>query len=497
MVNNSSDSFLNTASADEFLPPISPWITLGGILQIVAVGGAFLLCAAVKYNVIVRVPAVVRPIGEVRLVQAATDGRIEQIQVAENQEVLSGELIATLENSQLKTEKNKLESNIRQSELQLARLAAQIQALDRQIEAETDAIARTVNIAQAELTRQRREYQDRQLNSNAEVAQAQANLRIAEKELEKANADLRSTEANLRSIEAAFNVARLKRDRYQPVAESGALSQNQLEEAQLAVEQQKQAAIAQSALIEAQKQTIERQQQAVEAAEARLQQSLTALNPSRADVEIATERIASQQATGLATQARFRQEQEVLIQQQLDLERQLAIDFSNLQQIELDLQKTAILATTDGTLFNLGLRNPGQVVRAGEAIAQIAPTRAPLTLKARVTTDKIAQVQVCDRPQVTDCQQGKAQLRIAAYPYPDYGTLRGAIRAIAPDITASDGSQSADTYEVTIEAETPYLQKGDRLFPLQPGMDVTADLIAKEETLLTFILRKLRLLTDW
>ncbi|MGH7997861.1 MAG: HlyD family efflux transporter periplasmic adaptor subunit, partial [Brasilonema sp.] len=38
-----------------------------------------------------------------------------------------------------------------------------------------------------------------------------------------------------------------------------------------------------------------------------------------------------------------------------------------------------------GTILKLELRNPGQVVRPGQAIAQIAPSNAPLIIKARVT----------------------------------------------------------------------------------------------------------------
>jgi multidrug efflux pump subunit AcrA (membrane-fusion protein) len=52
-------------------------------------------------------------------------------------------------------------------------------------------------------------------------------------------------------------------------------------------------------------------------------------------------------------------------------------------------------------------------------------------------------------------------------------------------------------YEVTIQPERSALVKGNRSYPLQAGMDVKADIIAREETLLTGVLRKVRLLTDW
>jgi multidrug efflux pump subunit AcrA (membrane-fusion protein) len=54
----------------------------------------------------------------------------------------------------------------------------------------------------------------------------------------------------------------------------------------------------------------------------------------------------------------------------------------------------------------------------------------------------------------------------------------------------------APYYEITIQPQRPYLVKGEHQYPIQPGMEVAADIISREETVLTFILRKVRLLTD-
>jgi HlyD family secretion protein len=86
-------------------------------------------------------------------------------------------------------------------------------------------------------------------------------------------------------------------------------------------------------------------------------------------------------------------------------------------------------------------------------------------------------------------------MRISAYPYPDYGTLSGAVRSISADVI-SPSDNSMPYYEVTIQAERLYLNKGEHHYPIQPGMEITADIISKEETVLTFFLRKARLITD-
>jgi HlyD family secretion protein len=178
-----------------------------------------------------------------------------------------------------------------------------------------------------------------------------------------------------------------------------------------------------------------------------------------------------------------------LQQQRQGLTRQIRYDQATLQAIEQELGKSAILVPTTGTIFRLQLRNPGQAVRPGDVVAQIVPGQASLIFKARVNVQDISQVEV-GQP---------AQLRISAYPYPDYGVLAGTIQAIAPDVTVAPGvdpSMTASYYEVTIHPERPYLTQGNRQFPLQPGMEARADIISRQETVIQAVLRQLRLWVD-
>ena len=129
-----------------------------------------------------------------------------------------------------------------------------------------------------------------------------------------------------------------------------------------------------------------------------------------------------------------------------------------------------------------------------DAIAQISPSNASQIVKARVATHDIGKVKVCDTEKVSDCKQGKVILRISAYPYPEYGTLTGTVRTINADTTHI--CTTAPYYEVTIEPDKQYLLHGGVSYPIQPGMEVTADIISTQQTILTFILTKARLLSD-
>ncbi len=249
-----------------------------------------------------------------------------------------------------------------------------------------------------------------------------------------------------------------------------------------------------------QQETIEQLQEAVLAARARLKRAKASLHPSRAEVAIAESNIAQEQARGQASLATLNKEREALIQQRIEINKQLERDSHELKQVEIDLSQTNITATVDGIISQLSLRNSSQTVRVGEQVAQIVPSNAPLEVKAKVSPKDIGKLE-------TDQD---VQMRVSACPYPDYGTLKGQVKAIssdaiAPQINGTNAPTNGSTeqakamgtfYEVTIEPDSLSLGKGNNQCTLQLGMEGRADIITREETVLKFLLRKARLLTD-
>jgi HlyD family type I secretion membrane fusion protein len=450
-IHHPNENFLPQIQSDEFLPPLGRWTVLGGLVVIATMMLALPLTSVIKYKVTVKAQAAVRPIGELRLVQTAVEGMVTQVSVKENQPVQQGDIIATVDDSRLETKKSQLQNSIQQARLQINQINAQINALNLQMQAETHRIDRAVASAEAQLTGRRREHQDRQVLVATEAEE---------------------TAAELRAAEAGLNAARAKRDRYQVVAASGALSKDQLEEAQFATEQQA---------------------QAVEAARAKLHRARAALNPTDTEVITATEQIAQEQASGQANLATLTKEREALIQQRIELNKQLEQDTRESQQVQTDLNQTQIRATADGIITKLNLRNAGQAVSAGQEIAQIIPNNAPLQIKVAVSPNDIDKVK----------QNQTAQMRVSACPYPDYGVLNGKVQQISEDTIKPDNSAANQNgkaipafYEVTIEPNSRALTQGNRQCSLQPGMEGSVDIVTREETVLNFLLRKARLITD-
>ncbi|NER53024.1 MAG: HlyD family efflux transporter periplasmic adaptor subunit, partial [Symploca sp. SIO1A3] len=329
---------LPTANPDEILPTISRWSKASSIILIGIFIGAIALAATLKYKVTIKAPIIVRPEGELRLVEAGIEGTVERIEVKNNQQVQQGEIIAYLKEQQLRYTEQNLQANLEKIKQQLEQIQLQLVALKTQIKAETLANERTIAAATSRWHLLEQEYLEKQTVTQADVREAQAAKRLAEEEL----------------------------SLYQQLEGTGAIAKRQLKE----------------------------KEAALEIAVARLQRAEALVNPSKSAVKEAQQEIAKTQALGESNLAELKQEQELLLRQQTDLEKQRQSAQHSLQQMQLNLNKLTIRSPISGTIQELSLRNQGQVVELGEVVAQIIPQQAPLIIKAQLNQNAISQVKV-------------------------------------------------------------------------------------------------------
>ena len=465
MLYTHNQEFDSLSDNDNSLPPINRWTSLAGVFLIGTVIASITLSSWVKYNVTIKAAAIVRPIGETRVVQPKIEGTIKSILVKENQIVKQGEIIAILDTDQLLIKKSQLEEGIKQSKLQIMQIYAQNRVLNNQIMAEKRVVERIIAAAREDLLRNQREYQERRINTENELMTAEVNIEKELVDLEKAEVDL--------------EFAKVDRDRYEKLSKIGAIGNREFEQKQLVV---KQISL-----------TLESAKKAVDIAQIKIKSNKAAINPTTAMVKMAEQRIAQEIAKGEANIAVLNKEREILIQRLLEIQTQIKQSQKELQQLENQRKNSIILSTSNGIIFKLNLRNSGQFVRAGESIAEVVPNNAPLVIKAMIPTAEINKIAI----------NQKVQLRVDACPYPDYGTAKGIVKNIAPDAITPQSKDSNTTnssgisyFEAAIQPESYSFGNNGRQCLLQSGMNATAEIISKEETALQFMLRKARLITD-
>ncbi|TVS02452.1 MAG: HlyD family efflux transporter periplasmic adaptor subunit [Cyanobium sp. PLM2.Bin73] len=193
--------------------------------------------------------------------------------------------------------------------------------------------------------------------------------------------------------------------------------------------------------------------------------------------------------------------QEVFASQQAELSR-LAQDSAagagERAQVERNLALIQVRAPVSGVLYSLSLRNPQQVVAEGQALAQIAPSGRELVARVLVRSEDINNLEIGQR----------ADLRISGCPFPDFGTLKGQVNAIEPDAVSGqvqplprDGAppvirgEGSGMYAVNVQPDAPALVSGSRRCELKMGMDVQGDITTRVDTVLSFLLRKARLIS--
>jgi multidrug efflux pump subunit AcrA (membrane-fusion protein) len=98
----------------------------------------------------------------------------------------------------------------------------------------------------------------------------------------------------------------------------------------------------------------------------------------------------------------------------------------------------------------------------------------------------------------------RVDLRLAGCPFPDFGTLRGTVRSVSPDAVRAAAppdqppspapAGASVGYEVTVVPQATVMRSGSRRCDVRLGMDFTADVTTRIETVLRFVLRKGRFL---
>jgi HlyD family secretion protein len=426
---------LPTVALDEFIPPLDRFTNGSGKILFALFGVAIVLTNILKYQSTVKAPAVVRPIGDLRVVQAATSGTVRSINVRENQMVKTGAIIATLDDSQLQTQQLQLQASVRQAQQQLKQIDRQINNLNRQIAAKKRATERLAVSGEANLSLKRRGYREQKIFTQVELKKANAAAKLAKEQLA----------------------------RYRKLVNTGAISRLQISE----------------------------KEAALQAALARVEQVKATLNPSSAGVTIATEKIAQEQAEGEATIADFDRDRENLIEQKITVQKQLDGDRQELQQVTINRQKAIVRAPITGIIQQLSLRNQQQFVSAGETITQVAPSQTPLLVKTSIASGDINKIAKGQTVQLRIFSCPYTDYGTLS------GTIDTIAPDISNPQNLGMVGEDKGTYEVTIQPKYLAWMGNKRECRIQSGMGAIADIITEEETVFTFLLRKARLLVDF
>ncbi|MCP4822476.1 MAG: HlyD family efflux transporter periplasmic adaptor subunit [Shimia sp.] len=146
------------------------------------------------------------------------------------------------------------------------------------------------------------------------------------------------------------------------------------------------------------------------------------------------------------------------------------------------LNRTVITAPMRGIVNNLAVTTIGGVVRPGEEIFEIIPLGEDLFVEARVRPENIANV-----------EPGQdASIKLTAYDYTIYGTLKGKVDFISADTFEDERDPSAPPfYRVTVTVDVDKLTDRQKAIEIRPGMRASVELHTGSKTVLRYLMKPL------
>ena len=133
-----------------------------------------------------------------------------------------------------------------------------------------------------------------------------------------------------------------------------------------------------------------------------------------------------------------------------------------------------IKANIDGKIQELTFKNPGSVVKQGDALAVLVPLDQKLIVQG--------QLQVKDRGYVEVGQSAKIKLASSeAFTYLPIGAK---IISISPDAVQG---QTMSYYEIELELDSQAFVNGEMQYKLVPGVQVHVFVLTGERTILSYV----------
>ena len=156
-------------------------------------------------------------------------------------------------------------------------------------------------------------------------------------------------------------------------------------------------------------------------------------------------------------------------------------EYEELKERKLSLQdslnRTIVKSPENGIIKQRFVDTIGGVVKAGEPLFDIVPINDKLIIQARLSVDQIGYVK----------KSQKVNVKLAGKNNASYNTINGIVISISPDAIYSDAENNDSYYEVKIETELHYFERGLEKYYMYPGTQVLAMIEIGSRTIADYI----------
>ncbi len=367
----------------------------------------------------------------VKIVQPAEAGIIREILVNDGDAVAAGQVLIRLDPTESAADSSANAQQLALERLQVRRLESELAGVPLRREPSDDALL--YSRVEAQSTAQRKSVADA-------VAQAEAARNRAARELE---AEI----GTLRKLEKTAPMLRSAADSYSKLASEKLVGRLEAEERQrLATEREQD--------LESQRATVESLRAALVVAERNAAQIR-----SRSRSELQSQLVEASARVGQLEQA------------------DVKLGYRN--------RNLELRAPQAGVVKDLATTTVGAVVQPGTVLLNLVPVGEVLRAEVQIQNEDIGFV-----------REGlPVRLKLATFPFQRYGMLEGKLITVSADIAPQAGSSdrarelpSSPSYKGVVELSEQVLHGGMGQFAVAAGMQVTAEIVEGDRTVMEYLL---------
>lgn len=174
----------------------------------------------------------------------------------------------------------------------------------------------------------------------------------------------------------------------------------------------------------------------------------------------------------------------------LEAEAELASVLQVSGQLSQRLEQTVIRAARSGIVNNLMVRHSDEIIAPGASIAEIVPQDTDVFAEIEVPASKIGGIQ----------EGSEAKLKVLTHDYTRYGDVTATVNAVSPNSYTKENGKIY--FKVRLKFDRNALGAGrsqdtaDKNRSITPGMTVTADIRTGQKTVLSYLVKPLRAISD-
>ncbi len=143
-----------------------------------------------------------------------------------------------------------------------------------------------------------------------------------------------------------------------------------------------------------------------------------------------------------------------------------------------NLDRTVISAPVDGIVKNLFFVTEGGVIRPGEPILDIVPTKDSLIVEARLLDSDIGFVKPGQ----------SAVVKLSSADSVNFGQIDAIVTQISPDTEQDEDDKRIVFYKILLETEKNYFESKNKIYQLVPGVKVVASIHIGQRTVANYLL---------